>query len=102
MTFKETNMWNPRGEILTGLALAASASAIVALGGDHVLAANAGGDPASTAAQTCLKAEVNPVTGHVLCINPLGAPVEAPPPAEPCQPHAYAAEAWSYGPKCSS
>lgn len=27
----------------------------------------------------CRKAEINPVTGHVLCIDPLGAPVEAPP-----------------------
>jgi hypothetical protein len=27
----------------------------------------------------CVTAEINPVTGHVLCINPLGAPVEAPP-----------------------
>jgi hypothetical protein len=27
----------------------------------------------------CLKAEINPVTGHILCIDPLGAPVEPPP-----------------------
>jgi len=27
---------------------------------------------ADHAAQTCRKAEVNPVTGHVLCIDPLG------------------------------
>ena len=27
----------------------------------------------------CVTAEINPVTGHVLCIEPLGAPVEAPP-----------------------
>jgi len=95
-------MWKARSEILTGLVLAANVAAIVAVAGDRVLAANTGGDPAPTAAQTCLKAEVNPVTGHVLCINPLGAPVEAPAPAELCQPHAHAAEAWSYGPKCSS
>jgi hypothetical protein len=35
----------------------------------------------------CLTAEINPVTGHVLCLNPLGAPVEAPPDAKlPCKP----------------
>src|SRR5262249_48700170 len=39
------------------------------------------GDPASTAAPACRKAEVNPVTGHVLCIDPIGAPVQAPPAA---------------------
>ena len=27
----------------------------------------------------CRKAEINPITGHVLCIDPLGAPVEPPP-----------------------
>ena len=26
-------------------------------------------------APACKRAEVNPVTGHVLCVNPLGAPV---------------------------
>ena len=61
--------------VLTGLAFAASLFATAALAG--ALAASEG-DPASAAA-TCRKAEVNPVTGHVLCIDPLGAPVEAPP-----------------------
>jgi len=62
---------------LTGLAFAASLATTAALAG--ALAANGDGNPASTAASTCRKAEVNPVTGHVLCIDPLGAPVEAPP-----------------------
>jgi hypothetical protein len=50
----------------------------------------------------CLKAEVNPVTGHVLCIDPIGAPVDPPPAAElpPCKPDERNSEAWSYGPKC--
>jgi len=50
------------------------------------------------------KAEVNPVTGHVLCIDPLGAPVAPPPSASeaPCKPDARTTEAWSYGPKCKS
>jgi len=39
--------------------------------------------PAEQKAQpACITAEVNPVTGHVLCIEPLGAAVEPPPPHE--------------------
>ena len=34
-------------------------------------------EPAAQA--KCETAEINPVTGHVFCIKPLGAPVEAPP-----------------------
>lgn len=36
----------------------------------------------------CLEAAVNPVTGYAVCINPRGAPVEAPPPSflQPCKP----------------
>ena len=50
----------------------------------------------------CLKAEINPVTGHVLCIDPLGAPVEAPPEeAKPrCKPEDARGQ-WSYGPACT-
>lgn len=50
----------------------------------------------------CLKAEVNPVTGHVLCIDPLGAPVEAPPPsaAAPCKENPRAEGDWTYSPNC--
>jgi hypothetical protein len=50
----------------------------------------------------CRKAEINPITGHVLCIDPLGAPVE-PPPAEaklPCKPEEARGQ-WSYGPGCA-
>jgi hypothetical protein len=50
----------------------------------------------------CQVAEVNPVTGHVNCIKPLGAPV-APPPAEaaaPCNPD-QARGQWSWGPNCT-
>ena len=52
----------------------------------------------------CLKAEVNPVTGHVLCIDPLGAPVEAPPPSAtaPCKENPRAAGDWSYQPNCQT
>lgn len=50
----------------------------------------------------CLKAEINPVTGHILCIDPLGAPVEAPPEQAklPCKPEDVRGQ-WSYGPACT-
>jgi len=52
----------------------------------------------------CLKAEVNPVTGHVLCIDPLGAPVEAPPPSAsaPCKENPRAEGDWTYKPNCQA
>jgi hypothetical protein len=61
-------------------------------------AASAGTAPA------CLQAEVNPVTGHVLCVNPLGAPVEARPASGmlPCAPGPHTTEVWSYRPNCKS
>jgi len=61
------------------------------------MAAQGAEDPApgtekQAAAPKCLEAAVNPVTGHALCINPRGAPVD-PPPAEalnkPCKPRAH-------------
>src|SRR5262245_44738001 len=72
------------------IAFAASLAAMAALAG--AIAASEG-DPASTAAPACRKAEVNPVTGHVLCIDPIGAPVEAPPAASeaPYKPDARSA-----------
>ena len=50
----------------------------------------------------CETAEINPVTGHVFCIKPLGAPVEAPPPEAkaPCKPEDVRGQ-WSYGPACT-
>ena len=49
----------------------------------------------------CVTAEINPVTGHVFCIEPLGAPVEPLPPeaALPCKPEDARGQ-WSYGPAC--
>jgi hypothetical protein len=83
-----------------GLARLTLAAAIV-FAGDHAFAESAG-DPASAAAPKCLKAEVNPVTGHALCIDPIGAPVDPPPAAElpPCKPNERSNEAWTWGPKC--
>ncbi|ODR98412.1 hypothetical protein AUC68_08190 [Methyloceanibacter methanicus] len=40
---------------------------------------------AEEAAPVCKRAEVNPVTGHVLCVDPLGAPVAPAPKADPCK-----------------
>jgi hypothetical protein len=53
-------------------------------------------------APKCETAEINPVTGHVFCIKPLGAPVE-PPPAEAkpaCKPEDARGQ-WSWGPNCT-
>lgn len=78
---------------LAGLALTAA----VLFAGGYAFAESA--DPA---APKCRKAEINPVTGHALCIDPIGAPVDPPPAAElpPCEPGEHNNEAWSYGPKC--
>ena len=73
------------------------------------LASFVGGASAETAGgaspQTqpkCLKAEVNPVTGQVLCIDPLGAPVESLPPeaALPCKPEQSRGQ-WAWAPNCT-
>ena len=72
------------------------AIALVALVG-HALAA---GDAEQETPQ-CRTAEVNPVTGHVLCIDPLGAKVEAPPSdaLSPCQPLKHDGD-FTYAPNC--
>ena len=58
---------------------------------------------AEDAAPVCKRAEINPVTGSVLCVDPLGAPVEAPPPedAPPCKPGQHKGGAWTWGPTCT-
>lgn len=48
----------------------------ILFGAGASVAAETDGDRAAPA---CKTAEVNPVTGHVMCIDPLGAAVEAPP-----------------------
>ena len=50
--------------------LIVSAPILLGLAGGTAIAGAA--DPASP--PKCRKAEINPVTGHVLCIDPLGAP----------------------------
>lgn len=75
-----------------------SAPILVALTG----VAAAAGTAEQAPSPKCLKAEINPVTGHVLCIDPLGAPVEAPAEAAkpPCRPEDVRGQ-WSYGPACA-
>ncbi|MGA7456555.1 MAG: hypothetical protein WBW51_04405 [Methyloceanibacter sp.] len=51
-----------------------------------MLAFVASAEPAEQPAPAkCLKAEINPVTGHVLCIDPLGATIKPPEAALPCK-----------------
>jgi len=59
--------------------------------------------PEQAAPPKCQKAEINPVTGHVFCFEPLGAPVKAPPEEAklPCKPEDARGQ-WSYGPNCTS
>lgn len=64
--------------------------------------AGAADKPGEAAAQKCQVAEINPVTGHVFCIKPLGAPVEAPKAneSEPCKPQTRENADWTWRPKC--
>ena len=73
-----------------------AAIVLLAMAGPGIAAGQA--DPA---APQCRVAEVNPVTGHVLCIQPLGAKVEAPPASEnnPCAPKHEGD--WTYAPNCT-
>lgn len=67
------------------------------------MVAQAAEEPAQSAEESatppkCLKAVVNPVTGHPICVEPRGAPVEPPPPSaynRPCKPRAHDDDAWT-------
>jgi hypothetical protein len=52
-------------------------------------------------AQKCKTAEINPVTGHVFCIDPVGAAVEAPPSdiAPNCKDDESRGQ-WTWAPTC--
>ena len=75
------------------------------------LSLGAGAEDETKAAPKCLKAEINPVTGHTLCIDPVGAPVEAAPKEwlEPCKQGVESGEskdakpsgAWTFRPNCT-
>jgi len=60
--------------IVVGLAFVASLAGFCALAGERALAADASDVAAPQAAQACLEAEVNPVTGHALCVSPARGP----------------------------
>jgi hypothetical protein len=74
--------------LLFGVALAASGAAAGTK--DHAAQAK------------CLKAEINPVTGHALCIDPPGATVEPPPPEAKaaCKPEQSRGQ-WTWAPNCA-
>jgi hypothetical protein len=88
----ENAMWRVTMGMLAGLLLAGSVAA----------AETAAEMPQQAAQPKCLTAEVNPVTGHVLCIEPLGAAVEplAPEAMAPCKPEDARGQ-WSYAPNCT-
>ena len=93
-----------RGMMRLGLPVCGAVLVVAALAaGERARATDAGPGSADHAAQTCRKAEVNPVTGHVLCIDPLGAPVDAQPAASdvPCKADAHTDAGWTWGPKCT-
>jgi hypothetical protein len=53
-----------------------------------------------TQGPACKRAEINPVTGHVFCIDPLGARVEAPPESKPkCETQSRGQ--WTWAPNCT-
>ena len=84
------------GRLTALLLLAGFASA-----GASVAMAEGSGEGAKAQGK-CEIAEVNPVTGFVGCIKPLGAPVD-PPPAEaaaPCKPDQDRGQ-WTWGPNCN-
>ena len=65
MSFAKEAMWQ----------LVVSATILTAL----IAGAAEAGTAEKTPPPKCLKAEINPLSGRVICIDPVGAPVEAPP-----------------------
>jgi len=55
---------------------------------------------ADEGAPACKTAEVNPVTGHVFCIDPLGAEVAPPPDSMKPKCEEESRGQWSWGPNC--
>jgi hypothetical protein len=49
----------------------------------------------------CKRAEVNPVTGHMLCIDPVGAPVEPPPDSVRPECAEQSRGQWTWAPNCT-
>ncbi len=80
--------------LLFGLAVATSLASFAAIAAEPGLAPPPG--------EKCRKAEVNPVTGHVLCFDPLGAEVAPAPAAEPCKTDGQADADWTFRPNCKA
>jgi len=55
---------------------------------------------ADETAPACKTAEVNPVTGHVFCIDPLGAEVAPPPSSMKPKCEEESRGQWSWAPNC--
>lgn len=51
-------------------------------------------------APACKRAEINPVTGHVFCIDPLGAHVEPPPSDMKPDCETRSRGQWTWAPNC--
>ena len=80
----------------TGLGLATIMLAVLVL--------SAGPLPATEAAEeapVCKRAEINPVTGHIVCLDPRGAAVEAPPDElKPACDKKRIGQPFAWGPNC--
>jgi hypothetical protein len=63
--------------------------------------AAAGETANGTQGPACRKAEINPVTGHVFCVEPLGAAVEAPPESIKPKCEAQPRGQWTWAPNCT-
>jgi hypothetical protein len=79
--------------VLLGVGLAASAAAAETADGATTT------EQASK--QTCRKAEINPVTGHVFCFDPIGAAVEAPPDSLKPKCEVQSRGQWTWAPNCT-
>jgi len=53
-----------------------------------------------TQGPACKRAEINPITGHVFCIDPLGARVEAPPESIAPKCESNSRGQWTWAPNC--
>lgn len=76
--------------------LAALLFGIILAAGANVVDAHA----ADETAPACKTAEVNPVTGHVFCIDPLGAEVAPPPDSMKPKCEEESRGQWSWAPNC--
>ena len=72
----------------------------VLLGTHLVMGAGIDAHAADESAPACKRAEVNPVTGHVFCIDPLGADVAPPPDSVKPDCVEQSRGQWTWAPTC--